>query len=197
MLLYIISFKISIQFNFRKGYLSVNITIRQETERDYKLSEYIIEKAFENAEYSDHNEQFLVERLRKSNAFIPELSLIAEVEGTIVGHIMLTKLLIKNGESEYQSLALAPVSVLPQHQNKSIGSRLIIESIKIARELSFKSVIVLGHDKYYPRFGFKPADLWGIKAPFDVPKESFMALELESDSLTNVSGVVVYPKEFF
>ncbi|GAA0722558.1 N-acetyltransferase [Clostridium malenominatum] len=175
----------------------MNITIRQETERDYKLSEYIIEKAFENAEYSDRKEQFLVERLRKSNAFVPELSLVAEFDGEIVGHIMLTKLLIKNIDKEHESLALAPVSVLPQHQNKSIGSKLIIESIKIARELSFKSVIVLGHDKYYPRFGFKPADLWGIKAPFDVPKESFMALELESDSLTNVSGVVVYPKEFF
>lgn len=175
----------------------MNVIIRQETERDYKLSEYIIEKAFENAEYSDHKEQFLVERLRKSNAFIPELSLVAEVDGEILGHIMLTKLLIKNGEIEYESLTLAPVSVLPQYQNKSIGSKLIIESLKIAKELNFKSVIVLGHDKYYPRFGFKPTDLWDIKSPFDVPRESFMALELERGSLTHVSGVVVYPKEFF
>ncbi|WP_315118139.1 N-acetyltransferase [uncultured Clostridium sp.] len=175
----------------------MNITIRQETEKDYKLSEYTIEKAFENAEYSDHKEQFLVERLRKSEVFVPELSLVAEFDGEIVGHIMLTKLIIKNGVREYESLALAPVSVLPQHQNKSIGSMLIIESLKIAKELGFKSVIVLGHDKYYPRFGFKPADLWDIKAPFDVPKEFFMALELESGRLADVSGVVVYPKEFF
>lgn len=94
-------------------------------------------------------------------------------------------------------MALAPVSVLPQHQNKSIGSKLIIESLKIAKKLGFKSVIVLVYDRYYPRFGFKPADLWDIKAPFDVPKEFFMALELESGSLADVSGVVVYPKEFF
>ncbi|MBU5484992.1 N-acetyltransferase [Clostridium sp. MSJ-11] len=174
----------------------MNIIIRQETEKDYKISEYIIEKAFEDVEYSDHKEQFLVERLRKSDVFVPELSLVAELDGEIVGHIMLTKLLIKNDEEEYESLALAPVSVLPQHRNKSIGSKLIIESLRIAKELQFKSVIVLGHDEYYPRFGFKPAGIWDIKPPFDVPKESFMALELESGSLVNVSGIVVYPKEF-
>jgi predicted N-acetyltransferase YhbS len=78
-----------------------------------------------------------------------------------------------------------------------IGSSLIIEILKIAKELSFKSVIVLGHDKYYPRFNFKPASIWGIKAPFDVPDEFFMALELEKGSLDNVAGNVVYPKEFF
>lgn len=175
----------------------MNIIIRQETERDYKISEFIVEKAFKNAEYSDHKEQFLVRRLRRSEEFIPELSLVAEFDGEIVGHIMLTKLRIKNDENEYESLALAPVSVLPQHQDKGIGSKLIIESLKIAKEIGFKSVIVLGHDKYYPRFGFKSANIGGIKPPFDVPNESFMALELENDSLLDVTGTVTYPKEFF
>ena len=175
----------------------MNKTIRQETERDSKLSEYVVEKAFRDAEYSDHKEQFLVRRLRKSDAFVPELSLVGEVDGEIVGHIMFTKLLIKNDEKEYELLALAPVSVLPEYQNKGIGSMLIIEGLKIAEEFGFKSVIVLGHDKYYPRFGFKPANIWDIKAPFDVPNESFMALELESGSLVGVTGIAIYPKEFF
>lgn len=175
----------------------MNITIRQETERDSKLSEYVVEKAFRDAEYSDHKEQFLVRRLRKSDAFVPELSLVGEVDGEIVGHIMFTKLLIGNNEKEYESLALAPVSVLSEYQNKGIGSMLIIEGLKIAKEFGFKSVIVLGHDKYYPRFGFKPANIWDIKAPFDVPNESFMALELEIGSLNGVTGIAVYPKEFF
>lgn len=174
----------------------MSLIIRQENERDYTLSEYVVEKAFENAEYSDHKEQFLVERLRKSDAFIPELSLVAVLDGNIAGHIMLTKLIIKNGESSYESLALAPVSVLPQYQNQGIGSMLIKESLRIAKDMDFKSVIVLGHDKYYPRFGFKPASAWSIKAPFDAPDENFMALELESDSLDGVTGIVVYPKEF-
>ncbi|HEM3634022.1 TPA: GNAT family N-acetyltransferase [Streptococcus agalactiae] len=174
----------------------MNIIIRQETEKDYKLSETVVEKAFKNAEHTDHKEHLLVAKLRKSDAFIPELSLVAELDGEIVGHIMLTKLLIENEGSKYDSLALAPVSVVPEHQNKGIGSELISESLKIAKELGFKSVIVLGHDKYYPRFGFKPASTWGIKAPFDVPDEAFMALELEDGSLEDISGTVVYSKEF-
>lgn len=175
----------------------MNIIIRQETEEDFKLSEKVVEKAFKDAEYSDHKERFLVERLRGSKAFVPELSLLGEINGAIVGHLMFTKLLIKNEEIEYEALGLAPVSVLPEHQNKGVGGKLIQEGLKIAKNLGFKSVIVLGHEKYYPRFGFYPSTKWGIKAPFDVPEESFMALELEKGSLSGVTGTVVYPQEFF
>jgi predicted N-acetyltransferase YhbS len=175
----------------------MNINIRQETEKDYKLSETVVEKAFKNAEHSDHKEQNLVDKLRRSDVFIPELSLVAESNKEIIGHIMLTKLFIENEDNRYKSLALAPVSVLPEYQNKGIGSKLINQSLKLAKELGFKSVIVLGHDKYYPRFGFKPASIWGIKAPFNVPDEAFMALELEDKSLDDVTRSVVYSKEFF
>jgi len=175
----------------------VNINIRQETEKDYGSTQAVVEKAFKNVEHSDHKEQILVEKLRRSDAFIPELSLVAEYNKESIGHIMLTKLSIENEDDIYESLALAPVSVLPEYQNKGIGSKLINQSLKIAKELGYKSVIVLGHDKYYPRFGFKPASIWGIKAPFDVPDEAFMALELEDKSLDGVTGSVVYRKEFF
>lgn len=74
---------------------------------------------------------------------------------------------------------------------------LINKSINIAKELDYKSIIVLGHENYYPRFGFKPASKWGIKSPFDVLDESFMALELKDGSLDGVAGTVVYAKEFF
>jgi predicted N-acetyltransferase YhbS len=175
----------------------MNIIIRQETENDYEVSETVVEKAFKNAEHSDHREQFLVAKLRKGDVFVPELSLVAEINAEIVGHIMLTKLLVKDGEKKYESLALAPISVLPEYQNKGIGSKLILQGLKIAKEMGFKSVIVLGHDKYYPRFGFRSASKWGIKAPFDVPDESFMALELENGGLDGIAGTVVYSKEFF
>ena len=175
----------------------MNIIIRQELDEDYKISEQVVEEAFKNAEYSDHREHFLVSNLRKSEGFIPELSIVAEIDGEIAGHIMFTKLLIKNNEESYESLALAPVSVKPKYQNKGIGSKLITEGLRVAKELNFKSVIVLGHDKYYPKFGFKPTCTWGIDPPFDVPKECFMALELEVGSLFNAKGTVIYPKEFF
>ncbi len=94
----------------------MNIAIRQEKAEDFKAVFNLIEKAFESEKLSDHREQFLVERLRKSRAFIPELSIIAEFENKIVGHILLTKLIIKNNQEEFSSLALAPVSVLPEYQ---------------------------------------------------------------------------------
>lgn len=175
----------------------MNIKIRQENKKDYKASEAIIEKAFKDEEHSDHKEHFLVARLRESDVFVPELSLVAELNGEIIGHIMLTKLSIENGEDKNVSLALAPVSISPEYQNKGVGSNLIKESLKIAKTIGFKSVIVLGHDKYYSRFGFKPTSIWGIKAPFDVPDEAFMALELGEKSLELVSGTVIYSKEFF
>lgn len=70
------------------------------------------------------------------------------------------------------------------------------EGLKAASELGYKSVIVLGHEKYYPRVGILPASKWGIKAPFDVPDEAFMAIELEEDALKNAAGTVEYPQEF-
>lgn len=170
----------------------MNVTIRQETEKDYKLTEHVVEKAFETAEYSDHKEQFLVANLRKGEAFVPQLSIVAELDEQIIGHILLTKILIKNEEKESESLALAPVSVLPEFQNQSVGSKLIHASLRIAKESAFKSVVVLGHEKYYPRFGFKPASTWGITPPFKVRDEVFMALELEEGGFDEV----IYGKEF-
>ncbi|NLK43026.1 MAG: N-acetyltransferase [Tissierellia bacterium] len=174
----------------------MKIIIRQENQKDYRITESVVEQAFKRLDY-DPSEHILVSKLRKSHVFIPELSLIAEVDGRIVGHTMLTKLIIKNGEKEYESLALAPVSVLPSYQNKGVGTALVNEVLKIAKNIGFKSAIVLGHPNYYPRFGFKPASIWGIKPPFDVSDDVFMALELECGSLEGVTGIVEYPKEFF
>lgn len=156
----------------------------------------LIEKAFAPIQLSDHKEQFLVERLRKSNAFIPELSLVAEIENKIVGHILLTKLKIKNDQNEFDSLALAPISVLPEYQGEGVGKMLIEQAHKKARRLGYKSIVLLGHDKYYPRFGYQQADKFGIKLPFEVPKENCMVIELMEGGLNGVRGTVEYPKEF-
>ena len=174
----------------------MDINIRQEKQEDYKIVENIIKLAFENEEYSDHKEHFLVEKLRKSNSFIKELSLVAEINGKIVGHILFTKIIIKGEDVEVESLALAPVSVLPEYQGKGIGSRLITEGLKIAKDLGFLSVILLGHPSYYQRFGFYPTSKWNIKSPFDVDEEFFMGLELKKGSLENINGIVIYPDEF-
>ncbi|MFD2938729.1 GNAT family N-acetyltransferase [Flavobacterium notoginsengisoli] len=175
----------------------MEINLRQENKKDFESVFQLIEKAFEKEEYSDHKEQFLVERLRDSDAFIPELSIVAEIGDTIVGYILFTKLEIKNETQTFQSLALAPVSVLPEFQGKGIGSKLILHGHEIAKDLGYKSVILLGHQDYYPRFGYELCKKYNIKMPFDVPAENCMIIELIEDGLKAVSGEVVYPKEFF
>ncbi|WP_078380082.1 GNAT family N-acetyltransferase [Sutcliffiella halmapala] len=175
----------------------MQISIRQEQQRDYNTTENVIKNAFAKEEFSDKKEHELVSRLRNFDAFVPELSLVAlSAEQEIVGHVLLSKITIRNDTYITESLALAPVSVLPAFQSKGIGKLLIEEALKIAKELNYKSVIVLGHPAYYPKFGFKRASMWGIKAPFVVSDEVFMALELQENGLSGVSGVVEYSPAF-
>jgi len=174
----------------------MELTIRKEEPRDFNAVFNLIEKAFESEKMSDHKEQFLVERLRKSDAFIPELSMVAENDNKIVGHILLTKLKIKNDQNIFDSLALAPVSVLPEYQGKGIGGMLINQAHIIAKELGHKSIVLLGHEKYYPKFGYQLTEEFGIKLPFDAPKENCMIIELTENALQGVTGMVEYPKEF-
>ena len=175
----------------------MEIHIRQEKPADYSLVNQLIWLAFRDMAESDQTEHLLVDRLRKSDAFIPELSIVAEMDGKIVGHILLTKIHIQNEQQHFESLALAPVSVLPEFQNKGIGSKLIVQAHKVARELGYKSIVLLGHEAYYPRFGYQRARKYGIQLPFEAPDENCMVIELVEDGLKGVSGMVVYASEFF
>ncbi|GIP26475.1 N-acetyltransferase [Paenibacillus sp. J23TS9] len=171
----------------------MNMIVRQEKAEDVNEVYHVVQKAFENADYSDHDEHNLVNRLRNSPNYIPELSLVAKYEDKIVGYILFTE--IKVGDKTL--IALAPVAVLPEMQSKGIGKLLIMEGHKIAALLGYKGSVVLGHDKYYPKFGYKKASLYGIEAPFEVSDDHFMAVELIDGGLTDVHGVVEYAKEFF
>ncbi|MBM6939716.1 N-acetyltransferase [Pseudoflavonifractor phocaeensis] len=165
--------------------------IRKETATDYEIVYSVVKRAFENAEHADGNEQDLVNALRKGDAFIPELSLVAEADGKIVGHIMFTRATV-DGKPV---LALAPLSVLPEYQRKGIGKALIQEGHKIAKELGYTHAIVLGSEKYYPKSGYSPAEGFGIKAPFDAPSENFMACVL-SETDVEIHGTIKYAPEF-
>ena len=167
------------------------LEIRQENKNDYDEVYNVVKKAFETAEHSDGNEHDLVDALRKSNSFIPELSLVAIEDGKIVGHILFTK--IKIGKSK--ELALAPLAVLPEYQKQGIGSKLIEEGHKVAKNLGYHYSIVLGSENYYPKFGYIPASNYGIKAPFDVEDKNFMAIKLNDPKL-KIEGIVEYAKEF-
>ena len=171
------------------------VTIRQEQKNDYRKTEEVVKEAFLHEEFSDKKEHELVRRIRECDAFIPELSIVA-VDEEIVGHIMLSKIVIEQDGTSVESLALAPVSVARGHQKKGIGGKLIAYALEKAKELGYGSVVVLGHPEYYPKFGFKKASEWNIKAPFEVPEEVFMVMELTENALESVEGVVQYSSAF-
>ena len=177
--------------------MNQNINIRQETPDDYTRVIELTAKAFETMPFSDGDEDKLVDRLRKAPTFIPELSLVAELDNQLVGHILFTPLVIDNGQQQFQSLVLGPVSVLPEFQKQGIGGQLIVAGHQKATDLGFQSVILIGHPEYYPRFGYKTASGFGLKVAIKLPSDDvFMAVELTEDALSGVSGMVVFPPEF-
>lgn len=166
--------------------------IRKEEPSDYGKVYDLIREAFATGDHSDGNEQDLVEALRKSKNFIPELSLLAVKNNVIIGHILFTKAYVNND----LILALAPLAVAPEFQKMGVGSALIKEGHRIAREMGYKLSVVLGSEKYYPNFGYEPASKYGISPPFDVPENNFMAINL-SRGPVEYKGIIQYAKEFF
>ncbi|OUP84133.1 GNAT family N-acetyltransferase [Lachnoclostridium sp. An169] len=165
--------------------------IRKETEKDYEEVYRLIKEAFATAEHADGNEQDLVAALRKGESFIPELSLVAEKDGCLAGHILFTRALVGTDEV----LVLAPLSVKPEYQRQGIGSALIAEGHRIAGEMGFEYALVLGSELYYPRFGYVPAEQLGVEVPDGMPSANFMAVRLRDDARP-LHGAVTYAEEF-
>jgi epoxide hydrolase-like predicted phosphatase len=127
------------------------------------------------AAFGQPAEADLVESLRASGELVPELCLVAERGGEVIGHIAFSRARLDSGDVV---LALAPVGVLPEHQGAGAGSALNRAALERAAATELPLVVVLGHAGYYPRFGFEPAEPLGVRAPFDVPDENWMALRL-------------------
>ena len=173
-----------------------NVTIRQETYADFCQIEDVIRLAFNDVVDSDHTDHLLVERLRHSDAYVPELSLLAEAGGTAIGHILLSKVKVASDGNVCTVLSVAPLSVLPEFQGRGVGGMLVGEAHKRALRLGYGAVLLLGHQDYYPRFGYRRAADFGIKFPFDAPDECCMAMELKPGGLDGVHGTVRYPDAF-
>lgn len=158
---------------------------------DKKSVRSIHEKAF-----GQPDEANLVEAVSCSDSFIKELSILAELDDQVVGHILYSSVKLDKYPDK-RILALAPVAVLPQYQHKGIGTKLIEVGNKKADELSFELITVLGEPDYYQRFGFRTSTEHGIKCPFKVEAKFYMVLPLSHyEKETSASVTVIYPKPF-
>lgn len=166
-------------------------TVRAEKAEDIGAIRKLNKKAFKG-----NDESKLIDVIRESDGFIPGLSLAAEKDGKIVGHILFSPVKIKGPSGAAPALALAPMAVLPAYQNQGIGSELVKRGLEECRGLGHKIVVVVGHAGYYPRFGFAKAGEKGLRLPFEAPEEIFMVLELVPGALSEVKGTVEYPPAF-
>ena len=162
--------------------------IRQENPSEFQEIYDLVKVAFQTAKVADGNEQDYVNKLREGSNYIPELALVAEADGRIVGHIMLTKTYITAVDSKFEELLLAPLSVALEYRNRGVGSKLVLESFELAKKLGYKAVFVVGDPAYYGRFGFKSIALFGIKHDPPIPGPYVMAYELKPGALSDVTG---------
>lgn len=161
-----------------------DVSIRPEREADFATVQRVHRDAF-----GQEDVPLIVELLRPSDAYVADLSLVAERDGEIIGHVILSRGFL----DERRVLALGPLGVLPEHQRSGVGDALMRASLDRARELGHELVVLLGHTSYYPRFGFVPARSLGITGAWE--GDAFMALELVPGGARG-GGTFTFPPAF-
>lgn len=164
----------------------MDAVIRQESPFDVASIHAVAEMAFRNAPHTDHTEQFIVDALRKAGALT--ISLVAEQAGEVVGHVAVSPVSVSDDSTGW--FGLGPISVIPGLQGRGIGSRLMMEALRLLRERGAAGCVLLGDPAYYARFGFTPTK--GLVLP-GVPPEFFQALQFGASS---PRGVVTYHEAF-
>ena len=168
----------------------VDITVRPETEDDIKAIDVVNISAFQG-----ENEAQLVTALRALPGYDRELSLVAEFNGRIVGHLMLTPITLHQRDQDVKVLALAPMSVVPSQSHRGIGSELVAAALAKAKSRGDKVILVAGHPEFYIRFGFKNALDWDIRCNLPVPDDALLLMELK-EGVLHKGGTVNYPAPF-
>jgi predicted N-acetyltransferase YhbS len=163
-------------------------TIRPETAADHEAVRHVNRLAF-----GQDDEARIVDALR--NGGHSRVSLVAEVESRVVGHILFSDLPILTDNNTVPALSLAPMAVLPEFQRKGVGSALVRKGLEVCRGTGHRIVVVLGHPAFYPRFGFSAKLAEPLTSPFG-GRAAWMALDLVPGALAGVSGWVRYPPPF-
>ncbi len=149
------------------------LEIRPERPEDFLLIAELIPLAFDK---TDGREVGMIEDIRASNDYVPDLALVAVFEGRVVGHALFSHITLE-GEHPERVMNLGPIGVHPEFQRRGIGSALILEGIRRVRAMGEPLVMCLGHETYYPRFGWRPAREFGIQPDWD----AMMVLPLTDD----------------
>ncbi len=166
------------------------IKVREENKNDIEAIRAVNDRAFNQPQ-----EGMVIEKLRNSGCDI--LSLVAVKDNEIAGHILFSPVVLDDHPGGTGGMGLAPMAVMQEFQGQGIGSMLVREGIKRLKERSVPFIIVLGHEQYYPRFGFEPASKYGIKCQWDgIPGAVFMIMILDRHRMKNVKGVARYRDEF-
>lgn len=163
-----------------------NIQIRSESSADVQKIEEMTTSAFLNAPYTSHTEQYIVNALRRAGKLA--LSLVAEAGDTLIGHVAISPVSISDSTSGW--FGLGPLSVLPPHQRRGVGSELVREALRALRERGASGCVVLGEPAYYGRFGFQASP--NLVLP-GFPPQYFQALSLDSST---PHGTVTYHEAF-
>jgi putative acetyltransferase len=162
-------------------------------ENSESLEERSLIRTINEAAFGSSDEADLVDKLRAEGHAL--ISLVAEFDAGMVGHILFSRMWIRSPSGALVSaVALAPVAVLPEHQRRGIGGRLVRHGLELLQGRGEKIAIVVGHPDYYPRFGFSTEKARSLESPF--PREAFMAIELSTGALQGIRGAVVYPPAF-
>jgi putative acetyltransferase len=166
-------------------------TVRMEGPHDAAGVRVVNESAFGQSTEAD-----IVDALRAACS-ADSLSLVAEDDGDVVGHVLFTPATVDDGARRVAGMGLAPLAVLPDRQRRGVGSALVRRGLELLRERGCPFVIVLGHPEYYPRFGFEPASARGLASQWEgVPDEAFMVLVLDEAAMDGVTGIARYRAEF-
>ena len=162
--------------------------IRDEQEQDRSAVREIV-----SAEFDTGGEAELVDALRAEAN--PRVSLVAEEDGVIIGHVMFSPVTVEEHPEE-KMMGLAPLAVLYDYQGRGVGSALVRAGLAQCRALGAHGIVVVGQPDYYPRFGFGPAARFGLTCEYDVPEDAFLALELVPGALAGKAGKVRYHAAF-
>lgn len=168
-------------------------TIQQ---NDYSSIDSLLREAFTHSEHSYGNEAELVQAIRQTDAYLPDLELVALKEETIVGHALGSEVTILTDQQPITGLVLAPLAVSVSQQRKGIGTALLNELEQRATKHNYPFISILGSPDYYGAFGYVPASQFAVQAPFDVPDEAFMIKPLYPHALDNAAGTLTYSSAF-